>query len=219
MRIDVRLAICLALIAASGLAVLALPRGYKEDFNGCATQSPNAADRERCCKETAHDCDDQCLKDFAGDPDGGISCMSGCTDAFTKCKAGQTVRVNPDWPGIAGADVSGLTIEGGRAIPEKGYDLVASRSAVLVELRARGLDDGCTAFVVACQCPAGAEARRQECRARMDGSATACQICPRGGAAQACKPCPDCRPEMLSAQACAAPDLRAAHRHDAKAPK
>jgi hypothetical protein len=219
MRSDARFAISLALVAASGLAVLALPRGYKEDFNGCATQSPDATDRERCCKETGHDCLDQCLKDFAADPGGGINCQSECTDAFTKCKDGKTVRVSPDWPGISGADVPGLTIAGDRTRPEKGYDLVPSRSAVLVELRARGLDEGCAAFVVACQCPAGAEARGQECRAFVDGSATACRICPRGGAAQACKPCPDCRPEMLSAQACSAPNLPAPRRHGAKAPK
>jgi hypothetical protein len=202
-----RFAVYLALVAASGFAVLALPRGYKEDFNGCATQSPNAADRDRCCTETYTDCDAQCLKDFANDPDGAIFCQAGCANAARQCKDGKAIPFRPAWPGIFGAEVPGITIQGDRAVPEKGYDLVASPGAVLVELRPRGMDGGCTAFVVACGCPAGAEARGQECRAWMEGTSTACRICPRGGAPSSCKPCPECRPEMLSAQECAAPEV------------
>jgi hypothetical protein len=207
MRSKVRFAMCVALAAASGFAALALPRGYKEDFNGCATQSPNATERERCCKETYTDCTAQCSKDFAGNPNGEIVCAAECTGAVDKCRDGKVLALQPVWPGMFGVEVPGLAIKGDRTIPEKGYDLVTSRSAVLVELRAQGVDDGCTAFVVACSCPVGAEARGQECQAWMDGSATACRICPRGGAVQTCKPCPDCRPEMLSAQKCAAPEL------------
>jgi len=78
---------------------------------------------------------------------------------YSQHRKGNAIPLRPGWPGKFGVEVRGLTIEGERTIPEKGYDLVASRSAVLVELRARGVDDGCTAFVVACSCPAGAEAR------------------------------------------------------------
>jgi hypothetical protein len=215
MKRDSRFALCLALIAASGLAVLALPRGYKEDFNGCATQSPSQAERDRCCKETFDDCQAQCTKDWEANGTDPINCASDCTWAAIGCKKGETIPLKLNWPGISAVEVAGLSTEGGRTIPVPGYDLVASRTAVLVELRAQGLDGGCTAFVVACNCPAGALARGQECRASIDGNATTCRVCPRGGAASACKPCPDCRPELLSAQACATPDQPAPRRHGA----
>jgi hypothetical protein len=33
-------------------AAHALPRGYKDDFNGCSQQSASPEDRQRCCMET-----------------------------------------------------------------------------------------------------------------------------------------------------------------------
>ncbi len=139
MRSDVRFVSCLAFVAASGLAVLALPRGYKEDFNGCATQSPNTTERERCCKETYKDCLAQCSKNFADDPSGELFCAADCTGAVDQCKKGNAIPLRPGWPGEFGVEVPGLTVEGDRAVPEKGYDFVTSRSAVLVELRAQGV--------------------------------------------------------------------------------
>jgi hypothetical protein len=215
-----RLAMCWLLAAGFARSAHTLPRGYKDDFNGCATQSADDTDRARCCKETFSQCQAQCQKDFAdqGDYNEAIGCGSECLDAHEKCRDGQTVPLQPGWPGLPGVIVQGMLVEGDRAVPAKGYDLAASRGAVLVELRVKAepASNTCTAFVVACACPAGAEARGQECRAWNDRDAVACRICRRGEPAESCKPCPDCRPELLSAQQCAAPERSAPRHHDSK---
>ena len=214
MRTTASLSVGLSLVFVCSLAAHALPRGYEDDFNGCALNSPDEADRKRCCMETFTQCQTQCQKDHANDANESIKCMSGCVWAHESCKNGDKVSIRPTWPGVGGAAVPGLTLEGDRTVPEKGFDLVASRSAVLVELRPEGerSDAACTAFVLACSCPAGAEARGQECRAWLDGGAAACRICARGASTDACKPCPDCRTELLSAQSCKAPDRPAPRR-------
>ena len=219
-RRPARLPICVLLLAVWALAAHALPRGYKEDFNGCATQSPDDTDRARCCMETFRQCQTQCNKDFAdqGDYNGAILCASECLSGQQQCKDGNAIPLRPAWPGVNGVDIPGLLVKGDRLTPAGGYDLVAGRGAVLVESRPKGplAEVACTAFVVACQCPDGAGSRGQECRAWIDGNATACRICPRGARAEAYKPCPDCRPDVLSAQRCDADDLPAPRRHGSK---
>ena len=205
------LMMCVLFLATSALAAHALPRGYKEDFNGCSQQSASPEDRQRCCMETFKACDAQCQKDFAdkGDYNGAILCGSDCVWAHDKCKNGQTVAIQPGWPGRDGAIVHGLTVDGDKLLPAKGYDVLSSHRAELIELTAEGIpgDDACTAFVVACACPAGTAEKGQECRAARDHDGLACRICKRGETLESCKPCPDCRPELLSAQRCTAPDL------------
>src|SRR5262245_20807252 len=123
-RLAVRFACCVLLMSAASGLVHALPRGYREDFNGCATQSADKADRERCCLETFTDCSNQCHKDYAdkGDYNGAINCGSECLWAEDRCENGQTVRV-VGWPGMSG-DVPGLLAEGDHLITDQGRDLV-----------------------------------------------------------------------------------------------
>jgi hypothetical protein len=199
-------AVWLLLIAASGLAQ-ALPPGYKDDFNGCATQSPDTASREECCKETFLDCSAQC--NHVG-PNESLACRMECLEAMLMCDDGRPIPI-VTWPGNPGSVFPGLVSEGDRLVAQRGRELVASQGAVLVELRGKDASTAgaCVAFAVACQCPYGSDAKDMECRAAVDGKGTACRICKRGAAADTCKPCPDCRPELLSAQPCDTPDLRA----------
>lgn len=198
----------LALLVCS--AASALPRGYKEDFNGCATQSPDAADRDRCCSETGTQCKQQCDKDFPLDSRvlDNVDCAFRCDIATSSCKRGVTVRQSLPWPGAASLEIEGLETRDDRVVPDPGLTLVPSRGTLLLELMDDDDEPGdvCLALAVACRCPAGARARGQECRAWLDGRETACRICARGAADATCRPCPDCRPELLSAQACAAPE-------------
>jgi hypothetical protein len=202
----------------------ALPRGFREDFNGCATQSPDAADRKRCCTEVYDDCKSKCDTDYPGveNANENISCGASCLIAVDSCKDGKTVRQTATWPGAPEIEVPGLEVRDDHVVPTPGLELVPSRRAVLVELLEKGdaTPGACVAFVVACQCPAGAVSKGQECRAGLDGNATACKICGHGAPDKACTPCPDCRPEVLSAQACRAPDLepRRGPRDTSKAP-
>lgn len=206
-------ALALALVIFAAGRVDALPRGYKEDFNGCATQSPDEAERKRCCNETYWDCDKQCNLDFP-DPlsDENSDCEFSCFFALDSCRDGKTVRVTAAWPGRAGADIPGLVVEGDRLVPEGGLVLSPGRRSVLVELLAGGdaPPEACAAFVVACECPPGPDekrdATRTECRARLEGNATTCSRCAPGAPDERCIACPECRPVVLSAQRCVAPE-------------
>lgn len=200
---SVRLAVCSILLLAASSGARALPPGYKDDFNGCATQSPDEATRKECCLETMQDCSSLCTQTG---PLERASCILDCVWAEQRCEEGTTLPIVA-WPGNLGS-VPGLTAVDDRVVPDRGRELVASQSAVLVELRGKdpATAEACAAFVVACECPAGSGAKGLECRAYADAKGTACRICKRGAPADACKPCPDCRPELLSAQPCAASD-------------
>jgi hypothetical protein len=189
-------------------AASALPRGYKEDFNGCATQSPDAADRDRCCSETGTQCKQQCDKDFPLDTRvlDNVDCAFRCDIATDNCKRGVTVRQTLPWPGASSLEIEGLEARDDRVVPDRGLMLVPSRGTLLLDLIDEDAGDVCLALAISCRCPAGTSARGQECRAWLDGRETACRICARGAADATCRPCPDCRPEVLSAQACSAPE-------------
>lgn len=217
-RLAARFTACLLLIAASSLAAHALPPGYKDDFNGCATQSADDTDRERCCTETRQQCSGDCGDSSSsgpGDTEEHLACLMDCLEGYLKCSDGRVITIVA-WPGDPTAVVPGLTSKDDHLLPDARYELVASRNAVVVDLRGKdpATADNCVAFVVACQCPASV-ARGQECRAWMDGKGTACRICRRGAPTESCKPCPDCRPELLSAQSCGAPSVQIpSGRHD-----
>jgi len=211
MRTIARFAGCLVLIAVSSLA-FALPPGYKDDFNGCATQSPDTASREECCKETFVDCSSQC--DHVG-PNESLACRMDCLEAMLMCDDGRTVPIVA-WPGNPGSVVPGLVSDGDHLLADRGRVLVATQGAVLVELKGKdpATKDACVALVVACACPAGSEAKGLECRASVEDKGTACKICKYGSSADGCKPCPDCRPELLSSQPCEVHERPSPRPHD-----
>ena len=133
--------LCRIALVGAGLSIAilcaadaqALPRGFKEDFNGCATQSPDATDRKRCCTEVHDDCKAKCDADYPGveNANENISCAGSCLLALSSCKDGITVRQTATWPGSPEAEILGLEVKDDHAVPRPGLQLVPSRRAVL----------------------------------------------------------------------------------------
>ena len=68
----------------------ALPIGYEEDFNGCATGAGD--NRSICCIETEGDCRIACTeKWFISDENKWLECRIACEEAGKQCQAGNTL--------------------------------------------------------------------------------------------------------------------------------
>jgi len=190
----------LALVVGLAIPASALPIGYKEDFNGCALNSADEQDRDRCCQETLVDCQTQCQKDNPNDANAAIVCDEGCLDATLKCKKGETVHVI--WPGQPGLEVPGIRDESGGIKTTDGARFEKSPRSMLVELHNAKPTAGaeCLQLRVSCESASpgrGKAAPRTDCYPEMSASQLDCR--PHDAKKSDEKLC---RPVVLSIEAC-----------------
>ena len=203
--------LCTLLIAAiPATSVFGLPIGYPEDFNGCSTQSDQEK-RDICCDSVATDCDAACAKLYDRDkkPGAWIICGWDCSDANRSCKSGSTVNGRIDWPGRPGLQIPGINTDRNRIVTDEGIGIGISTRSAVIEIRS---DDRtpelstCAAVVTSCHCPLKGleyDAVDKECRPVVSAGAAECRICSTGESSQACEPCDDCIPVILSVRPCA----------------
>jgi hypothetical protein len=167
-------------------------------FGTCGSEAPE--DMQACCRRGYEECTARCDEDFQ-DFGKRSSCRWNCVEAHEVCKGGTPLMTT-----LGASSGNGVVLQsvGSSAVPASGLQLMPSSGAVLAELRSSSDPNACSAVVIACRCPAGAEAMGQDCRAWLYDGATSCTICKQGAPDSTCAPCPTCRSEVLSAQACSA---------------
>jgi hypothetical protein len=206
---DILCALLIALIPAT--SVLGLPKGYREDYNGCSSQKDQEK-RETCCDDVARDCREVCSNSYNDGkigPGGWIVCGSDCDDANDSCKEGSTVKAGVDWPGQPGLQIPGIYTDNNRIVSEEGIGLSISTRLTVIEIHSdeakRGLS-ACAAVVATCKCPPNVldyDTVGKECRVVVTAGVVECRICSTGNSSEACKPCDACAPVILSVWPCA----------------
>ncbi|MGB3562597.1 MAG: hypothetical protein WBH85_10425 [Thermoanaerobaculia bacterium] len=201
----------LLILAIPATAVLGLPKGYREDFNGCSSQQ-DPDKRATCCDEVARDCHAVCGKSYDDGelgPGAWIMCGLDCDDARDSCGNGSTIKERIDWPGQPGLQIPGVFIEDNRIVTEEGIGLGVSTRSTVIEIRgdeAEREPSACTAVVATCKCPLKGleyEAVGKECRPVVTSGVVECRICSTGESSEACMSCDACAPVILSVRPCA----------------
>lgn len=203
--------LCTLLIAViPATSVFGLPKGYREDYNGCSSQKDQDK-RETCCDDVARDCKEDCgtlYNDKKIGPGGWITCGSDCDDANDSCKNGSTIKEGVDWPGQHGLQIPGIYTDDNRIVTEEGIGLSISTRSTVIEIhsdKAKREISACMAIVATCNCPLKAleyDTVGKECRLVVTAGVVECRICPKGESSEACKPCDSCAPVILSVRPC-----------------
>jgi hypothetical protein len=203
----------LALVAVT--LAYGLPPGYREDFNGCATNSPDQEHRDYCCTKTGDDCVKACPNQNPPEP----ACEAFCLWAVDDCKNGDEVKVGegPDRPTHL---TPGISIDGSRLKATEGVTFGRSGlRATFVEVRAKEEDPSrvaCVNVAVTCSCQQAKRGGGPQpmCRPVVHAKAVECRICPAGASDEQCEPCATCRPVVLSTYRCVPGSSKAASEPD-----
>lgn len=198
------------LSAASASSLLALPAGYREDFNGCAAE-PDEAERKRCCTKTTNDCYDECIRLHGESGQVSLACRADCLSKSVGCQLGTKIPEAIDWPEHPGLEVPWVRVEGGSLVVERGVELKRSDRSVVIEMRgdeAHAKLADCLAIVAACECPSGRQTGGSDgayCRPTVGSERVECTICTASSGSEKCEPCAQCTPVVLAVERCEPP--------------
>lgn len=181
--------ICLLLTSSYVFSLPDIPKGYKNDFDGCRkTEDPGK--REKCCRIVESVCLENC---DAHD----IDCKEYCVIEEFFCSEGpQNNGKGITGPGRGILDASTLkgVLESGNTLkPEDGYNFKTKFNSIIIEVQQDDKTAPQHTLLIKCICPdISYNEKSYLCRPFVTDKVAECRICRW----QTCEKCTNCKTEL-----------------------